>query len=103
MYLLFLVLLSLACLSSAVLLFRLSEDIVMHSILGGLHIFSCLVVIIMGFARTIKPVIIVLIGTMAVLTMVVTISENIIDWIILSSFLILFLSCIIAFIHTTHV
>ena len=102
MYLLFLTLLGLACLSSAILLFQLTEEVAMHSILGGFHIFACLVVIIMGFAQSINPVIIVFIATLAFLTLIVSVSEQIIDWIDMSSFLIMVICCIIAFSYTTH-
>ena len=102
MYLVFLALLALACLSSAILLFQLNDEVVMHSILGGLHIFACLIVIIMGFAQSTNPVLIVLIAILAFLTLIVSVSEQIIDWIDMSSFLIMVICCIIAFLHTTH-
>ena len=97
------VLLALECLSSAVLLFQIETQVVMHSILGGLYLLSCMATIIMAFSRVHYPIVTAVIATMALLTLFLMLSEEYYGYIILSSFLILFTSCMVALIQTTHV
>ena len=51
-------LLMLECLSSAVLMFQFEQQVIMHSILGGLHILACLGLLVMVFARVHSPLLI---------------------------------------------
>lgn len=94
------ILLMLECLSSAVLLFQLEQQVIMHSILGGLHILACLGLLVAVFARFNSPLLIALIGTLAFLTLFVSVSTRVVDYIDASSFLIV---CTCAFIAATHV
>ena len=96
------ILLALECLSSAVLLLQLETQVVMHSIIGGLHMLSCIIVIVMLFARSHDPIVIVFISTLALLTLFLLLSENYYGYLILSSFLILLTCCGIALILSTH-
>ena len=90
----------LECLTSAVLLFQLEHQVVMHSILGGLHILACLIALVLVFAHIDSTLLIAVIGTLAFLTMIVSISTRLIDYIDVSSLLIV---CTCAFIAATHV
>lgn len=100
MYLFLLGLLSLECLTSAVLLFQLDQQVVMHSILGGIHLLACLALIVTAFARVFSPMLLALIGTLSFLTFLVSVSNRLIDWIDLSSCIILF-TCVLTL--ATHV
>ena len=95
-----LILLILECLSSAVLLFQLEQQVVMHSILGGLHILACLALLVVAFARINSPLLIALIGTLAFLTLIVSVSTRTIDFIDVSCFLNI---CTCALLAATHV
>lgn len=97
------VLLVLECLSSAVLLFQIETQVVLHSIIGGLYLLSCMAIIIMTFTRIHYPMVTAIISTMALLTLFLLLSEEYYGYILLSSFLILLTSCLVALIHTTHV
>ena len=95
-----LILLMIECLSSAVLLFQLEQQVIMHSILGGFHILECLGLLVVEFARVHSPLLIALIGTLAFLTLFVSVSTRVLDYIDASSFLIV---CTCALLAATHV
>ena len=100
MYLYLLALLSLECLSSAVLLFQLDHQVVMHSILGGIHLLACITLIATAFARVFSPMLLACIGTLSFLTFLVSVSNRLIDWIDISSCILLF-TCVLTV--ATHV
>lgn len=95
-----LILLMLECLSSAVLLFQFEQQVIMHSILGGLHILACIGLLVMVFARVHSPILIAFIGTLAFLTLFVSVSTRVMDYIDMSSF---FIVCTCALVAATHV
>ena len=95
-----LVVLTLECLTSAVLLFQMTDQVVMHSMVGGVYLLACIGLLVSAFARVDAPLLIAVVGTLALLTLFVSISENVIGYIDISSLLIL---CTCAFIAATHV
>ena len=92
------ILLALELLSLSVLCFHQEERVTMHSILGGIHLFACLVIIITLFAKYYNTFLLLPIAAVALLTMVVSVL-----YVSLAYLAVIITIAGLTYIETTHV